>query len=111
MFEKPISNDANKLLCLLYKGYLEKRKSGETKDKAKSFGGYLNIQQNFVPKWTPDDTDDTCRELDREGYIECRYYDGHVFSSALNDSAVVYMENRFKSGLSEVMDTISKFVP
>jgi hypothetical protein len=107
MFEKPITKDANLMLCTLYKAYLEKRKAGTSKADAKYFGNHVKIQEQYFPDISPDDVDETLRELWRSKFIDARGYDGHVCYSTLTDDAIIYMENRFKRGLSEVIETIA----
>lgn len=102
-----LTKDAEKLICCIYKEYLEKHKSGIPKSKAKRFG--INFYQDIksLSKWSSEDISDTLQELHQNGYIK-QDISGGFF---LLDSAVVYMENRFKKGLEEITDFISKFIP
>ena len=106
-----LTKDAQKLICKLYRNYLEKRKNGISKNQARSFGSSHNIHETLCPELLFEDVDDTCRELSRAGFITCLWADNiadHVF---LSDSCIAYMENRFKNGLIEVTDFIAKFIP
>ena len=38
-----LTKDADKLVCILYKSYLEKRKVGFSKGRAREFGGFDHI--------------------------------------------------------------------
>lgn len=98
-----LTNDADKLICCIYKEYLEKRKSGISKPEAKEFDGnfYRNIKA--LSKWNDADISDTLQELHDKEFIK----ENILGDFSLLDSTVVYMENRFKNGLSEVMDFIS----
>ena len=106
-FEEPITKDANLMLCTLYKAYLEKCKTGTPKADAKYFSDYDNVQQQYFSNLPIKDVDETLRELWRSKLITARGYDGHVGRVTLTDSAIVYMENRFKRGLSEVIEAIA----
>lgn len=105
-----LTKDSEKLICLLYKDYLEKRKSGLSKSKANSFGSSHNIHENLCPDWIFEDVDDTCRELSRAGLLHCLWADDIAYNVNLSDSGIIYMENRFKNGLLGVADFLSKFL-
>ncbi len=106
-----LTNDSEKLLSVIYKKYLENRKSGMSKSDAKNFGSSHIIHEQLLPKWLFDDVDDTCRELDRAGMLDCLYGDDIASNVMISDSGISYMENRFKNGLSEVVEFISKIKP
>lgn len=105
-----LTKDSNKLLCILYKTYLQRIKDGTDKYYAKSFGSSHKINNMMIPEWSIYKIDETCRELDRSGFLECGYYDGHVFRSTLNDDAIIYMEQRFKNGVKEFLEYFSKII-
>ncbi|SHE79784.1 hypothetical protein SAMN02745784_01828 [Tissierella praeacuta DSM 18095] len=102
-----LTRDADKLLCCIYKQYLERRKSGYLKLQAKRFEKNFYTEDKNISSWNCTDVSDTLLELGRTKYI--RLYIGADFD--LEDSAIVYMENRFKNGLIEVVDFISKLIP
>lgn len=102
-----LTKDADKVICCIYKEYLEKRKSGMSKSEAKEFDGnfYRNIKA--LSKWNSADVSDTLQELHNKELIKKSV----IGDFDLLDSAVTYMENRFKKGLEEITDFISKFIP
>lgn len=103
-----LTNDADYLLCVLYKNYKERRKNGENKDDAKIMNSSEHIFMTLLSEWKYEDVDETCRELHRADLLDCFYADDVVEFSILTDAAIIYMENRFKNGISEILDTISK---
>lgn len=103
-----LTNDSDYLLCVLYRHYKDRRKNGISKNKAKFFGGSEYIFNNLLPEWTFEDVDETCRELSRAGLLNCKYADNVVWTASLSDDAIIYMENRFKNGISEVIDNIAR---
>lgn len=102
-----LTKDADKVICCIYKEYLEKRKSGMSKSEAKEFNG--NFYRNIKPlsKWNSADISDTLQELHKKELIKKNVIGDFI----LLDSAIIYMENRFKKGLEEITDFISKFIP
>ncbi len=106
-----LTKDSEKLICIMYKDYLEKRKSGVSKSDAKKFGSSHTIHEQLVPDWLFEDVDETCRELSRAGLLHCVFGDNIACKVFMSDQGIVYMENRFKNGLNELVDFISKLSP
>lgn len=102
-----LTKDADKLVCIVYKEYLSKRKSGESKANAKHFNQDFYSGIKPLSDWHPDDIDETINELKRANFVK-KYIDGGF---VLLDDFIIYMENRFKNGFAEVTDFISKFIP
>lgn len=109
-----LSRDADALICVLYKEFIRRRKSGESKQRARNMGGSPEIHRDLLPKWSFEDVDETCRELSRAGLINCSWADDIAFLVFLSDAGIVYMENRFKDGLASVLEhleTLRSFIP
>lgn len=112
MSDIQLSRDADYLICLIYKRYLELHDNGICKSDAKSIGDSHDVHQNIVPEWSFEDTDDTCRELINNGLLDNRIYmDNYCGYMNLSDNGIIYMENRFKNGFKELTDFIAKFIP
>jgi hypothetical protein len=109
LFEKQISKDADKLICILYKEYLVRREHGLPKNESSIFGDSDEIQQSFLSNKNSSDVADTCWELHNAGYLFCHASDDIANEVTLTNDGIVYMENRFKSNLSEVLKFISLF--
>lgn len=111
--EKELTREADALFCLIYKHYLQRRKEGVPKGDAKMLGGSHDIHEKIISKWVHSDVDETCRELDRAGYLNCRYYDDEVGNAVIMDRGIIFMETRFKNGLDEVLkylESIKKII-
>ena len=102
-----LTKDADKLVCFMYKSYLEKRKAGINKINALHFE--LSDIKTFkiCSSWSDSDNKVTVAELKRTG-LGKTYINGG-FSA--NEQFIIYMENRFKDGLTGVVDFISKLIP
>lgn len=107
--EISLTKDSEKLICVIYKDYLEKRKSGVIKSDANYYYNSHVIHENLIPKWSFDDVDDTCRELSRAGLITCKWADNIAYHISTSDSGIIYMENRFKDGLIGVIDFLKVY--
>lgn len=99
-----LSRDADALICLLYKNFLDKRGQGVSKGKAMMFGSSEDIHRNLTPKLSLQDTGSTCLELHKAELLNCFSADSVAYFVQLTDNGIVYMENRFKDGLKSVLD-------
>ena len=108
MFEIKLTKDSDALICAIYKEYLQRRKDGIPKGKAKSLGSAEDIQRTIVPKWQLGDVEDALWELDRTDLMVCQPGDNTVYYATLDNNGIIYMENRFKNGLSDVLGYIEK---
>lgn len=102
-----LTKDAEYLLCSLYKYYLDRREEGATKATAKRTGSSEFIFTHLMSEWKFEDVDETCCELCRAKLLSCNFADNVVYDSALTDAAIIYMENRFKNNVSELLTTLA----
>ena len=64
-----LTKDADKMICCIYKTFLQRRKSGISKSSAKQFSDdYFQSDKQFS-SWLPDDLDDTLLEIGRAGLV------------------------------------------
>ncbi len=105
-----LTKDSQKLLAILYKHYLEKRKNGFSKSDANKFGNSHDIHEQLCSEWFFQDVDDTCRELSRVGLLNCFYADNIAYYVQLTDTAIIYMETRFKNGIIGVAEFIANII-
>ena len=102
-----LSRDAEKMICVLYKVYLERRKAKTPKAAAREFSDLDQTKLDGIADWLDADRTETAHELKQAGFVK-RYIDGSVVSE---DAAIVFMENRFKNGLTEVISFLANFIP
>lgn len=98
-----LTRDTDKMFCLIYEEYLNRRKAGGPKSSAIRFNHPEALQSEFLQGIHEDDIFSAVCELDQKGLIT-RYIDG---SFLLLDDGIIYMENRFKNGLKELLEYIS----
>lgn len=106
-----LTKDAEKLLCLMYKSYLDMYRINSSKSECNRFGNTRDIHKKFMPDQYFADVDELVRELKRNNLIACDFGDNTFLEISLTPSAIIYMENRFKNGIKELSDFISKFIP
>lgn len=101
-----LTKDGQRLVAAAYKEYLEKRKSGINKANAKIIYP-KDVHEKYFKGLTVSDYNETVSEICRA--FDCRKYMDGAF--CLNDSAIVYMENRFKNGIVDAMSFLAQFIP
>ena len=102
-----LTKDADKFLCIIYKDFLQRRKSGLSKSEAKEFDEDYHLTNSDFYQWHQDDIDESKMELGQKGLV-------HIWmggSFYIEDNGIIYMESRFKNGLKEMIDIVSKFIP
>lgn len=99
-----LSKDADKALCLIYKEYLSRRKSGSEKRSSKNFFNREQWPAEFIEKDGLPDFLDSLRELQNAGFVR-RTMGGGFY---LEDAGIVYMEQRFPNGIAQVLDWLGK---
>lgn len=102
-----LTNDADKVICCIYKIFLQKRKNGIDKSDARRFKLDTLKGEHKLSSWSDSDLTDALMELIRSKLVDANL--GATFK--LSDLGIVYMENRFKNGLNDVVDFISKLLP
>lgn len=102
-----LTKDADALICLIYKYYLDLHDRGIPKSKAKFLGSSKDIYENIIPEWQFEDVDDTCSELGRKHLLSVVYADDICYEVSLTDNGIIYMENRFQGKIKILLDYIS----
>ena len=74
------------------------------KKEAKVFSHPDALQTEFLQGFHEDDIIDALTELANNGLVKLYYDCGFL----LNDSAIIYMENRFSDKMDSFLETISK---
>lgn len=109
-----LTQNADYLLCILYKAYRERCKNGTSSGDAKFFGGSEEIQKDYVPEWPTHDIDEAARELDKAGMLDCLFGDIELCESRILPDGIIYMENRFGDKFDQLLQriaTLSTFIP
>ena len=103
MNDVAISNEADFLLCILYREFLDRRKNEQSRDDAAAFGSCEVIQSEILPEWPTHDIDAALWELHRKGLVDAYPGDNMAMAAILQPDGIVYMENRFKNKLQELI--------
>lgn len=102
-----ITKDSENFLVNLYKVYIDRRKAQQSKQEARRFeDGFFDAEKPFS-KMHPDDVTDARLELGQAGLLK-NYIGGDC---ELTNPAIVYLENRFKNNMSDVLSFLSQFIP
>lgn len=74
-------------------------------------GSLQKICAEIIISETPADVLETCCELSRAGYLKTFWASGELLRSSLDDTAIIYMENRFKNDFADLAVFLANFIP
>jgi hypothetical protein len=99
-----LTKDADKLICLIYKDYLERRERGISKSSAKAYAERSDWPKSLTDHFSAEDVRDTLRELKNSGFTRNYWYGGFT----LTDQGIAYMENRFPNGVAQILEWMGR---
>lgn len=102
-----ITKDAEKMLVILYNVFLDRQKSGMSKRDARRFTNDYFLQEKPFAFMCRSDVTDARMELANSNLMSI-YMGGDC---ELTDIAIVYLGNRFKNGLIDVLSFLAQFIP
>lgn len=102
-----LTQNAEYLLCVLYKAYVERSKNNELADVAEYFGGSEDIQEDYIPDWPTSKIDNAAWELSDNGLLVVQPGDDTVCQSALTNDGISYMEHRFGHKLDTLLQRLA----
>ena len=98
-----LTKASDKFLCLVYAIFLKRVKNGTPRSDAMEFYISESWRSELFPDLSDSDYRDILHELSEAFAVESDM----AGNFSLSHSALVYMENRFKTGLKEVLDYVS----
>lgn len=101
-----LTRDCDAVLCALYREYLVRRQHGIPLDSACYFYDDVSIQENFLSHMSLEDVNSICWQLYRKGLLEVHPGDDRANDISITEDGILYMEDRFPSGLKELSDYI-----
>ncbi len=101
-----LTKDTDKLICCVYKTYLERRNNGMLKVDASRFEDNFYTSDEKLSKWHISDVNESLIELSKAKYIRLTI----TGAFSLEPPLLIHMENRFKNGVRDVVEMVSKFL-
>ena len=99
-----LTKDADKAICLIYKEYLARRESGASKKTAKDFSSRDQWPESFPKDAGLPDFLESLNELKSKVFVKRCVLGGFQ----LEDEGIIYMEQRFPGGISQILDWLGK---
>jgi len=93
-----LSKHADRLICMLYKQYLERLKYGDPEQDARYAGSTQMIREYLVPDLTLYDIDVALHDLARENLVL-----NFKSEAGLTDGGIVYMRERFGADIPAIV--------
>lgn len=107
-----LTNDAKKLLYLMYKEYRRRRKDGMERDNALFFDSSDAVHELLLPDESSKDTLSYLGELKRAGYVSGLNADNIIYGGLrLTYEAVTAIEQRPGEVLESVASFLANFIP
>lgn len=103
-----LTNEQKRLLISMYKEVLN-RQPALSMENANYFPDSNAVKELFLPELSSDYVSDLCWKLESKGYLCCYPGDDLANYISLTDETIIYMENRFKNGLKDVVAFLSNF--
>jgi len=100
------THGAELVMSVLYKEFLSRQKNGFSRSDAVKFESAEILQSTLFSDRPLQDIEPAIDELKSLNYVKTNIL-GNIF---LTDKSISIMENRFKNGLVEVLDFVSKFI-
>ncbi len=96
-----LTKDADILICSIYAEYMKRVKNNISKIEANNFNSRLFLSNKVLSKCNPNDLElISLEELRVKKLVSCDI----LGNFELTSNGIIYMENRFKEGLSQVID-------
>lgn len=105
-----LTNEQKHLLVSMYKEVLS-RQPALSFDEANYFRDSDEVRDLFLPSDPSDHVSDLCWKLRYKSYLICYPGDDLANDIKLTDETIIYMENKFKNGLKDVVNFLTKFIP
>lgn len=105
-----LTKDQKILLIALYKEFLS-RQPALNPSRANYFVDVESTLPLLGLKFDLDYADDMFLALLERGYIVGNESDLSVDEFGISDKTIIYMENRFKNGLKEIISFLAPFIP
>ncbi|ALS03068.1 hypothetical protein ATZ33_17290 [Enterococcus silesiacus] len=95
------------MIAVIYKEYIDRINNGISKSQAKNLGGGDQLYNLLFPNMLFEDFEDTMRTLSRNEYINVNWSSNKIYLAFLKDDGIIYMENRFKNNVQDVIKFIT----
>lgn len=105
-----LTKEQKHLLVSMYKEMLSRQPELSLHD-ARRFENSDVVRDLFCPDKTYDHVSDLCWALQSKGYIECYPGDDLADEISISDDTIIYMENKFKNGIKDVVSFIASLIP
>lgn len=97
------------VITQIYKQYLLNSESDQI-DNPNYFYDADSIKHLFGSRFSDDELDNILIALTDKGYLNGCYDEVSVSEFGVSDKTIIYMENKFKNGLKDILTFLSNFM-
>lgn len=105
-----LTKEQKHLLVSMYKEMLS-RLPALPLNEARHFDDSDAVRDLFCPDKSYDHVSDLCWALKEKDYIDCYPGDDLADDISISDKTIIYMENRFKNGIKDVVSFLTSLIP
>ncbi|OAO18533.1 hypothetical protein [Mammaliicoccus lentus] len=95
------------IITNLYKIFKDRQNSGLSRNEARIFKSSDEVHTEFFNYLNKEDFIADTRTLKGEGYITGAFASNMVVEIAISDKTIIYMENRFKNNIKDIVKFLS----
>ena len=103
-----LTNEQKRLLVSMYQEVLS-RQPALSMEQANFFKNSDQLIELFSLDMSSKYVSELCWKLKTKGYIACYRGDNLANDISLSDQTIIYMKNKFKNGLKDVLSFLSTF--
>lgn len=103
-----LTNEQKRLLVSMYQEVLS-RQPALSMEQANFFKNSDQLIELFSLDMSSKYVSELCWKLKTKGYIACYRGDNLANDISLSNQTIIYMENKFKNGLKDVLSFLSTF--
>lgn len=104
--EIPLTYEAEYLLLMMYKAYIDRTGNGSSQSNASKFGSAEEVRTLINPNWKVEDVATWLGELSSYDLVATANGDNTVYYSSLSRSGISYIEHRFERKFNKVLSRI-----
>lgn len=107
LYVNDLTKQQQYIITNLYKIFKDKQKRGLSRSESKNFKSSDEVHKEFFDYLNKEDFIADTRTLRGKDYITGAFASNMVVEIAISDKTIIYMENRFKNNIKDIVKFLS----
>ena len=107
LYVNDLTKQQQYIITNLYKIFKDKQKRGLSRSESKNFKSSDEVHKEFFDYLNKEDFIADTRTLRGKDYITGSFASNMVVEIAISDKTIIYMENRFKNNIKDIVKFLS----